>query len=91
MDNEASTALKNEIKTMDIKYQLSPRSNQRSKNEEISIQTFNIHFISGLGSMDSDPHLQLWDRIIQQAKINLKLLQKSRLHPQMLAYKYLHG
>ena len=37
MDNEASTALKREIKNMDTKYHLVPPSNNRTRNLEIAI------------------------------------------------------
>ena len=59
MGSEASTALKTEIKTMDIKYQLVPPSNHREKNAEISIQTFKNHFIARLCSIDKYFQLQL--------------------------------
>ena len=59
MDNEASTAIKLTMTTMDIKYQLVPPSNHRSKNAERGIQTFKNHFIAGLCSVDKYFHLQL--------------------------------
>ena len=40
MDNEASTAFKMSITTMDIKYQLVLTINHRPNNVEISIHTF---------------------------------------------------
>ena len=48
MDNEASTALKLTMTTINIKYQLVPPSNHRAINAERAIQTFKNHFIAGL-------------------------------------------
>ena len=39
MDNEASTALKITMTTMDVKYQLVIPGNHRANNSEITIQT----------------------------------------------------
>ena len=83
MDNEASTALKTKMTTMNIKYQLFPQSNHRANNAEIAIQTFKNHFIVGLCSTDKDSHLQLWDRLLQQATISLNLIRKSRTLPHL--------
>ena len=56
---------------MYIKYQLVLPNNHRSKDSERAIQTFKNHFIAGLCIVDNDFHFQLWDRLLQQATINL--------------------
>ena len=91
MDNEASTALKMEITTTEIKYQLVPPSNQRANNFERAIQTSKNHFISVLCSVDKYSHLQFWDRLIQQATICLNFLRQSRTLPHLSAYTHIFG
>ena len=76
MDNEAYNALNLTKITMKIKYQLVPPINHRENNAEREIQTFRNHFIAGLCSVDKYFHLQLWDRLLQKAKISLNLLRK---------------
>ena len=91
MDNEASTALKLTMTTMNIKYQLVPASNHRANNSERAIQTFKNHFIAGLCSVDKDFHLQLWYILLQQATISINLIRKSRNLPHISAYTYIFG
>ena len=74
MDNEASTEIKKIINTIYIKYQLFTPGNHRSNNAERFIQTLKKHFIAGFYSVDTDFHLQLWDRMLQQPTISLNLL-----------------
>ena len=54
MDNEASTALKMTMTTMDIKYQLVPPNNHISNNAERSIQISKNHFMAILCNTDKD-------------------------------------
>ena len=89
MDNKASTALNLTMSTMNTKYQLVPPSNHRENNAERSIQTFKNHFIVGLCSIDKDFHIQLWDRLLQQATISLNLLSQSRTLPRISAYTHI--
>ena len=90
MDKEASTALKKATTTMDIKYQSVPPSNHRAKNADRDIHTFKKHFVAWLCSVDSDFHLQLWDKILQQEKISLNLLQQPRPHTHLSAYTHIY-
>ena len=76
MDNEESIALNLTMTTMKIKYQLVPPRNHRGNNSERAIQNLKNHFIAGLYSVDKYFHLQLWDRILQQEKISLKLIRQ---------------
>ena len=59
MDNEASTALKIKMTSMNIKYQLVPQINHRANNSERAILTFKNNFIAGLCSLDKEFHFQL--------------------------------
>ena len=90
MDNEASTALKMTMMTMNIKYHLVPPSNHISKNVKRAIQTFKNHFIEGLCSVEEYFHLQLWDRLLQQAKNKSKHAQAIKnLSPHLSLYSHL--
>ena len=79
------------IKTININYHFVNPINHRDNNAEISIHTFKNHFIAVLCIVYAKFQLQLWDRMIQQSTKNLNLLQKSRLHPHLLTYKYIYG
>ena len=61
--------------------------NQIYNNIERSIHKLKNHFIALIFSVDTDFHLQLWERILQQAKISLT----SRLHSHLSAYAHLYG
>ena len=87
MDKEIPITLNN----MEFKYQLVPPGNHRAKNVERVIYTFNNHLIALLCSADLEFQLQIWDSILPQSTIILDLIRKSRLHPQLSAYKYLNG
>ena len=91
MENESSTDLKMTMTTMNIKYQLVPLNSHRANNAEIAIQKFKNHFIAVLCSVDKVFHLQLWDRLLQQAKISLNLRRKSRTLPHISAYTPIFG
>ena len=91
MDNEASTDLKMAMTTMDIKYQLVTPSNHKANNAERAIQTFKNNSIAGLCSVDKDFRLQLWDKLLQQAKISLNILRQSIIFPRLSAYMHIFG
>jgi hypothetical protein len=91
LDNDASTALKNFFTANDIDYQLVLPHCHRRNAAERAIRTFKEHFLAGLSSVDSSFPMQLWDRLLQQAEINLNLLQTSCLHPQLSATSHYHG
>jgi hypothetical protein len=91
LDNEASAALKNFFTTNDIAYQLvTPHYNCRNAVER-AIRTFKDHFVAGLSLVDPTFPLNLWDRLLPQAKIMLNLLLTSRLHPQLSTAAHFHG
>ena len=89
MDNETSTALNLTMITMNTKYQLVPPSNHRANNEERAIKTFKNHFIGELCSVDKYFHLQLWDRLLQQATTSLNLIRQSITIPHISAYTHI--
>ena len=83
MDNGASESLRMVMATMYRKYQLVPPINHKADNEEISIQTFQKNFIVILCSVDKEFHLQLWEKLLKQAKISLNRLRQSRINPHL--------
>jgi hypothetical protein len=92
MDNEASTALKQLLKTKyDMQYQLVPPHIHRRNAAERAIRTFKNHFIAGLCSTHPDFPLRLWDSLLPQAEITLNLLRASRTNPSISAYQALFG
>ena len=91
MDNEAYTALKLTMTSMNIRYQLVPPSNHRSNHSERAIQTFKNHFIAWLCRVDKYFHLRFWYIILHQAKIGLNLLCQSITLPQSSAYIHISG
>ena len=91
MDNEAYTTLKMTMTTMNIKYQLFPPRNHRSNNSERAIQTLKNRFIAVLCSVDKYFHLQLWERLLQQATISLNLIKQSRTLLHISAYTHIFG
>ena len=91
MDNEGSTAFKMTMTTIYITYQLVTPTNHRANNAERVIQTFKKHFIEGLCIVDRDFHLQLWNRLLQQATISVNLLIQSRIITRLSDYNYIFG
>ena len=91
MDNETSTALNTKMTSMNIKYQLGPPSKHRAKNVERAMQNFKKYFIAVMWSVEIDFHLQIWDILLQQAKISLNFLTQSRTIPHLSAYTYISG
>ena len=91
LDNEASTILKQFMRSQEIDYQLVPPHVHRRNAAERAIRTFKNHFTAGLCSVDKDFPLHLWDKLLPQAELSLNLLRGSRLNPKLSAWAYLHG
>jgi hypothetical protein len=83
--------LKNFFTVNDIVYQLVPPHCHRCNAAERAIRTFKEHLVAGLSSVYPSFPMQLWDRLLPQAEITLKLLRTSRLHPQLSAAAHYHG
>ena len=83
LDNEISQLMEAEIKSHNIKYQLTPAGSHSRNAAERAIQTFKHHFIAGLNSVHPSFPLRLWDKLIPQAVITLNLLRPSRLNPNL--------
>jgi hypothetical protein len=91
LDNEASTALKRQIRKTGASYQLVEPHNHRVNAAERAIRTWKNHFIAGLCSTDPRFPIILWDKLIPQAVLTLNLLRTSRINPRLSAHAQLHG
>jgi hypothetical protein len=70
----------------DVDYQLVPPGIHRRYAAERAIRTFKNHFIAGLCSVDKNFPMHLWDRLLPQAEITLKLLHGPRINPKLSAW-----
>ena len=91
LDNEASTILRDYLRSEDVEYQLVPPHIHRRNASECAIRTFKNHFIAGLASTDPNFPLSNWCRLLPQAELTLILLRASRLNPKLSAYAQLEG
>jgi hypothetical protein len=90
LNNEASTALKNNFTIQNIDYQLVPPHCHRHNAAERSIGTFKEHLMAGLASVDPSFPMHFWDRLLPQAEITSNLLRTSLLHPKLSAAAHFH-
>ena len=91
LDNEASEALKEHITSNDVDFHLPPSHIHRRNATERAIQTFKNHLIAMLSSCDQQFTMNLWDQLIAQAQITLKILCPPRLNPRLFVYAQLEG
>ena len=91
LDNEASSAITEYLRTNNIKWQFVPPNEHRVNAAERAIQTFKNHLISGLCSTDRHFPSQLWDKLLPQAQDSLNMLRTLRTDPSKSAYEVLEG
>jgi len=92
LDNEASTAYKNTIKTKwNTTYQLVPPYSHRRNAAERAIRTFKAHFLVILAGVDRSYPRQYWDLLLPQAELTLNLLRQSNLYPNISAHQQLYN
>ncbi len=89
LDNECSEDFKSVIKENKMTYQLVPPHDHCQNIAEKAIQTFKLHFVSILCSINKSFPLQLWCQLIRQAEHTLNLLRPSRMTPTVSAYAHL--
>jgi hypothetical protein len=65
--------------------------NHRVNATEHTIQTVKIRFIGALGTTDVNFPVQLWDQLTPQVQDAINLLHRSRIKPNVSAYKALKG
>ena len=82
---------KEKILENDMKYQLVPPYNHRRNVAEKAVQVFKDHFVSVLCGADTKFPMQLWCRILYQAKHQLNLLRKSRVDPSKSIFEIMNG
>ena len=78
MKNEASWDLKNSTKEKDIAYQLVSPYIHHTNLKERAIQTFKLHFMLGLASLNPYFTLSEWYRMIPHAELTFNLLRAAR-------------
>ena len=91
LDNKCSRDYKEAIKNNNITYQLADAHDHRRNVAEKAIQTFKDHFVSVLCGTDDRSPMHLWDRLLEQAEHQLKMLRPSRVVPTISAYTQLYG
>ncbi|KAL7479932.1 hypothetical protein ACHAW6_007837 [Cyclotella cf. meneghiniana] len=91
LNNEASSAITEYLRRIDIKWQFVPPNEHCINAAERAIQTFKNHFIAGLCSTDKQFPAQLWDKLLPQAQDSLNMLRASRINPSKSAYEILEG
>ena len=92
LDNEVSEAMKAIIRDeyhMDM--ELVPPGCHRRNAAEVAIRNFKAHFLSVLAGTAKDVPPSLWDRLLPQIQITLKLLRQSNATPNISAYAHLCG
>ena len=91
MDNKASKAVQNYIRSQNVDWLLAEPNNHRVNVAKRVIQTFKNHFLAGLATVDIQFPLQLWCYLLQQAELTLNLLWTSLVDPEKSAYEVLDG
>jgi hypothetical protein len=91
LDNEASKLLKTYLHQQNITFQLVPPYIHRCNAAERAIRSFKDHLIAGLCSTDKSFPVHLWDRLLPQAVITLKMLRTSRINPKLSASTHIDG
>ena len=90
MYNEATTAFKMTMTTMDSNYLLVLPINYREKNTKSNGDVQN-HFIAGLYSVDKELHLLLWESLLKISTMSLNLVRQSIIHPHLSDYTHTFG
>ncbi len=91
LNNQASMAYKTAIETSKMTYQLIRLDDHQQNMAEKAIQTFKNHFVSILSRCAPTMPMHLWCQLLPQVKLQLLLLQQSRVNPNMSAYAHLYG
>ena len=81
LDNEASTALKTNIKEDKMSFQLVLPSIHCQNSAERAMRTWKEHAISTISTFDPETPLYLRCQYCEPIDIKLNLLRASRLHP----------
>ena len=90
-DNKCPADIKEKNLETNMRYQLVPPHDHRRNVAEKAGQVFKNHFVSVLCGEDTSFPMQLWCRILWQAKHQLNLLLKSRVDPSKLSFEVTNG
>ena len=89
LDNEVSTELEKTImKDGGDRYQLVPPNVHRRNIAERAIREFKAHFLEILVGVDPEFPKFMWDNLLVQAELTIKLLRQAILNPRMSAWEY---
>jgi hypothetical protein len=91
LDNEASKLLKAYLHQQNITFQLFPPYSHRRNSAERAIRSFKDHLIAGLCSTGKSFPMHLWDRLLPQSVMTLKMLRTSRINPKLSAATHIFG
>ena len=91
MDNQATKQIEKFLTKKEQKLQAVEPHNHRLNAAKRAIQTFKDHFISALCTRDEKFPTQLWDKMVDQSKSTLNLMQTNRWDPTKSAHEELHG
>ena len=72
-------------------YQLVPPNVHRRNVAERAIRTFKAHFLAILAGVDPNLPKYMWENLLVQTELTIKLLQKATLKPSMPAWEYFNG
>ena len=91
MDNEVSEDLKKYFDDLYIQFQLVPPHMHQINSAERAVRTFKNHFIDDLCNVDPLFPFYLWDRLLPQVTMTLKMLWWYQLNPGLSAYEQVDG
>ena len=92
LDNEFSSEFKKTIKKYwGATYQLVPPNVYRRNIAERYIRTFKARFLAILAGVDPDFPKYMWDNLLAQTELTIKLLMHATLNPRMSAWEYYNG
>ena len=87
LDNKARKEYRRVItQTRKATFQLVPPDVHRRNAAERAIRTFKAHFIEILAGFYRDFLSSLWDTLLTQTELTLKLLRQAKLAPDILAW-----
>ena len=90
IDNEASEEYKNKIKEKGIEYELVLLGQPRRNIAERAIHTFKSHYIVILCGVNDAFPLDLWYRLLPEAKFTVNMLRQSNVTPKTSAFAHVH-
>ena len=91
MNNEASTALKKQIKKSGPAHHFVEPHNHRVNAAERAIRTFKNHFVAGSYGTDPNFPISQWHKLLEQAALTLNLLCALRTNPHRSVHADLFG